>query len=121
MLDQPVALYNKMGCSLNKQRVVNIYLSSCAALDTVSHNILTDRLKWSVRWIKNWLIADLEEGGSAFQRSAGGQSLGTCSRDSTGTNNTFINYLHNRAEVLKPQAGFQVESGVLLFRGAPRD
>lgn len=86
MLDQPIALYNKMGCSVNEQRVVNIvYLSSCAALDTVSHNILTDRLKWSVRWIKNWLIADLEEVWSAFQRSAGGQSLGSCSRDSTGT------------------------------------
>lgn len=107
-----IVLYNKMCWSMNEQRVVKaVYLSSCAALDTVFHNILIDRLKWSVRWIKRWLIAELEEVWSAFQRSAGGQSLGTCSRVNMGPImlNIFINYLDNRAEVLKPQTSFQVE------------
>lgn len=35
--------------------------------------------------------------------------------------NIFINYLDNRAEALKPQTGFQVEGGVLPFRGTSRD
>lgn len=45
-----IVLYNKMGWSVNEQRVVKVvYLNSCAALNTVSHNVLIDRLKWSVR------------------------------------------------------------------------
>lgn len=38
-----IALYNKMTCSMNEERVVDVvYLSSSAAFDTVSHKILTD-------------------------------------------------------------------------------
>lgn len=62
-----------MTSSMNEQRVVDaVYLSSSAAFDTVSSNILID---WSGQWggSKADFIAGLEGMWSALQRSAGGQ------------------------------------------------
>lgn len=77
---------------MSEQRVWTLFIAALMQLETLrTTTSCPDRLKWSVRWIKSWLTAELEKEWSVFQRSAGGQSLGACSVFSY-----FINYLDGR-------------------------
>lgn len=77
---------------MNEQRVWTLFIAALVQLETLrTTTSCPDRLKWSVRWIKSWLTAELEKEWSVFRRSAGGQSLGACSVFSY-----FINYLDGR-------------------------
>jgi len=62
MLDQLIAFYDGMTGWVDERRALDVvYLNFSKAFDTVSHNILIDKLRkcgldeWSVRWIENWL------------------------------------------------------------------
>jgi len=57
-----IAFYDAMTGWVDEGRAVDVvYLDFSKAFDTVSHNILLDKLRkcgldeWSVRWIENWL------------------------------------------------------------------
>jgi len=57
-----IAFYDGMTGWVDKQTAVDVvYLDFSKAFDTVSHNILTGKLRkcgldeWTVRWIENWL------------------------------------------------------------------
>ena len=57
-----IALYDGMTGRVDEGRAVDVvYLDVSKAFDTVSYNILLEKLRkcgldeWSVRWIENWL------------------------------------------------------------------
>ena len=57
-----IAFYNKITCSVDVGRAVDIvHLDFSKAFDPVSHRLLLEKLmhygvdKWSVRWVGNWL------------------------------------------------------------------
>ncbi|PKU38678.1 rna-directed dna polymerase from mobile element jockey- hypothetical protein [Limosa lapponica baueri] len=57
-----IDFYDEMTGWIDEGRTVDIvYLDFSKAFDTVSHNILIDKLRkcgldeWTVRWIENWL------------------------------------------------------------------
>ncbi|GAB0209293.1 mitochondrial enolase superfamily member 1 [Grus japonensis] len=61
-LTNPIAFYNKVTCSVDVGRAVDIvYLDFPKAFDTVPHSLLLEKLmrygldKRSVRWMRNWL------------------------------------------------------------------
>ncbi|GAB0203289.1 mitochondrial enolase superfamily member 1 [Grus japonensis] len=60
-LTNVIAFYDGMTSWVDEGRAVNVYLNFSKAFDTVSHNILTGKLRkggldeWTVRWIENWL------------------------------------------------------------------
>jgi len=64
-----IAFYNDMTGWVDEGRAVDVvYLDFSKAFDTVSHNILLEKLRkygldeWSVRWIENWLNGRTQEG-----------------------------------------------------------
>ncbi|GAB0177598.1 mitochondrial enolase superfamily member 1 [Grus japonensis] len=56
-----IAFYDGMTGWMDEGRAVDVYLDFSKAFGTVSHNILTGKLRkcrldeWTVRWIENWL------------------------------------------------------------------
>jgi len=58
-LTNPIVIYDSMTGWVDEGRAVDaVYLDFSKAFDTISHNILTGKLrldKWAVRWIENWL------------------------------------------------------------------
>ena len=61
-LSNSVAFYYDVNSLIHEGRAVDVvYLDFRKSFDTVSHNILVDKLtkygqsKWTARWIENWL------------------------------------------------------------------
>jgi len=64
-----IAFCDGMTSWVGEGRAVDVvYLDFSKAFDTVSHNILTDKLRkcgldeWTWRWIENWLNGRIQEG-----------------------------------------------------------